>query len=108
MKTSSQIEVVNKVNIPVKAIETYINTNINRHKTGNSKNIRFNAFSYEFENIDCCSAYVPVNGVVEISFADETKCNFRSINVQVATCYFFTCAKGKDEIYKIAWGTSLS
>ncbi len=108
MKTSSQIEVVNKVSIPVKAIENYINNNINRNNASKSKNIRFNAFSYEFENIDCCSAYVPVSGVVEISFADETKHNFASANVQVATCYFFTCAKGEDEIYKIVWGTSLS
>lgn len=108
MKTSSQIAVVNKVNIPVKAIENYINTNINRNGTAKSKALRFNAFSYAFENIDCCSAYVPVNGVVEISFADGKTQNFRCVNVQVATCYFFTCAKGKDEIYKVAWGTSLS
>ena len=108
MKTSSPIEVVNKVNIPVTAIESYINNNINRNNAVKSRNICFNAFSCQFESINCCSVYVPVNGVVEISFADETKHNLRPVNVQIATCYFFTCAKGKDETYKIAWGTSLS
>jgi hypothetical protein len=108
MKTSSQIAVINRVNIPVKAIENYINTNINRCDTRKRKKIHFNAFSYYFENIDCCSAYVPVNGVVEISLAKEGTHNFKSVNVNVSTIYFFTCAKGKDEIYKMAWGTSLS
>jgi hypothetical protein len=108
MKTSSQIAVVNKVNIPVKAIENYINTNINRSETRRRKKIQFNAFSYYFENIDSCSAYVPVNGIVEISLAEEGTHNFRSVNVNVSTIYFFTCAKGKDEIYKVVWGTSLS
>jgi len=108
MKTSYQISVVNKVNIPVKAIEDYINAKTNRRNTGKSDHIKFNAFAYPFENIDCCSAYVPVNGVVEISYADEQDHNFKSVNVQVATCYFFTCASGKNEMYKVAWGTSLS
>src|SRR3982751_2681816 len=108
MKTSSTIAVINKINIPVKAIENYINTNINRSTARRKKNIRFNAFSYTYENIECCSAYVPINGVVEISLADEGTPNFRSINVHVETTYFFTCAKGKDDIYKIAWGTSMS
>jgi hypothetical protein len=107
MKTSSSIAVINKINIPVKAIENYINTNINREPTGRG-NMRFNALSSSYENIDCCSAYVPVNGIIEISFTDERSPHFRSVNVQVATCYFFTCAKGKDQLYKVAWGTSLS
>ena len=108
MRTSSQIAVVNRVNIPIKAIESYINTNINRHTTKRRRHIQFDAFSFTYENIDCCSAYVPVNGTIEISFADEGTHNFRSISVPVTTSYFFTCAKGKDEVYTVAWGTSLS
>jgi hypothetical protein len=107
MKTS-ELAVINKVNIPVEAIENYINENIDRDENGKRKNISFNAFSCTFENIDCCSAYVPVNGSVEISLADERVHDLLSVDVQISTFYFFTCAKGKDEIYKVIWGTSLS
>jgi len=108
MKTSSSIEVISKMDIPVQAIEKYINTNINRLKTKTNKDTHFNAFSHSFEKVDCCSAYVDVNGTVEICFKDGRPNNFRSVKVNVATKYFFTCAQEKDQLYKVAWGTSLS
>jgi len=60
MKTSSSIEVISKIDIPEKAIEKYINTNVNRLKTKTNRDTFFNAFSHPFEKIDCCSAYVDV------------------------------------------------
>ena len=108
MKTSPPIEVISRMHIPVKAIENYINTNINRLKTKTDRNPYFNALSHSFEKIDCCSAYVDVNGTVEICFKDGRPNNFKSVKVNVATKYFFTCAQGKDQLYKVAWGTSLS
>src|SRR3954452_18790611 len=82
MKTSSSIEVISKMDIPVTALEKYINTNINRLKTKNNKSTGFNAVSHSFEKIDCCSAYVDVNGTVEICFKDGKQNNFRSVNVK--------------------------
>jgi len=106
MKTSSSIEVISKINIPEKAIGKYINRNINRLKTKTNKGPLFNAFSHSFEKINCCSAYIDVNGVVEICFRDGRPNNFRSVNV--STKYFFTRAQGKDQLYKVVWGTSIS
>jgi len=108
MKTSSSIEVISKMDIPVTAIENYVNTNINRLKTKTNNDMSFNAFSHSFEKVECCSAYVDVNGTVEICFRDGRPNNFRSVNVKMSTKYFFTCAQGKDQLYKVAWGTSLS
>ena len=108
MKTSSSIEVISKINIPEKVIEKYINTNINKLKTKTNKGTLFNAFSHSLKKIDCCSAYVDVNGTVEICFRDGRPNNFRSVNVNVSTKYFFTCAQGEDQLYRVVWGTSLS
>jgi hypothetical protein len=107
MKKSPSIEVISKMQIPVNAIEKYVNININRPVKRNNRTY-FNAFSHSFEQINCCSAYVDVNGTVEIYFKNGRPNNFRSVNVKVETKFFFTCAQGRDQLYKIAWGTSLS
>jgi hypothetical protein len=108
MKKSPSIEVISKMEIPVTAIERYVNTNINRLEGAADNGPHFNAFSHSFEKINCCSTYVDVNGTIEICFRDGTPNNFIAVNVNVAAKYFFTCAQGKDQLYKVAWGTSLS
>jgi hypothetical protein len=108
MKTSSTIEVISKIAVPVKEIEKYINTNINRTRNKTRKGTGFNLFSHAYEKIDCASAYADLEGTVEIFFRDGRRDNFRSINVTTSTRYFCTCAKGKGKLYKVAWATSLS
>lgn len=109
MKKTSTISVTNNVDIPVKAIEDYVNTNINKSLAGRRTSQQFrDSFSTSYETIDCCSAYVPVTGTIEILFKDEKTGMNNKQTVQVESSYFFTCAKGNEDLYKVAWSCSLS
>lgn len=52
--------------------------------------------------VETSSIETYVNGTVALAGEGET------INMPFITCFMFTCSKGKDGLYKIAWGASLS
>jgi hypothetical protein len=55
-----------------------------------------------FEALETSSAETYVSGTVALSDQDE------NINMPFITSFLFTCIKGKNDLYKLTWCTSLS
>lgn len=54
------------------------------------------------EALETSSTETYVSGTITLDDAGE------QINMPFITCFLFTCIKGKDGVYKLEWGTSLS
>ena len=54
------------------------------------------------EALETSSTETYVSGAMAIDDSGE------HINMPFITCYLFTCIKGKDDAYKLEWGSSLS
>lgn len=65
-------------------------------------------FSKYFEEIDWSSTTSKVEGYVEITFVKNENNEVENITVPVITSFIFTCTKGNDEYYEVAWVLSLS
>jgi len=57
---------------------------------------------HDSQAIETSSTETYVSGTVAIEENDEL------INMPFITCFLFTCTKGKDGSYKLAWSSSLS
>lgn len=66
------------------------------------------SFSKYFEEIDWSSATSRVEGSVEISYIREDDDEIAKITIPITTSFIFTCTKGIDEYYEVAWMVSLS
>jgi len=109
MKTSPvTITVTNRVSIPLRAIEDYVNFRINHNSMQLPTYSHLLPVSEWLENIDCCSAYVQASGALDIVCANERKGTAKLISSAVETNYLFTCIRNKDGLYKVAWCSSLS
>ena len=56
----------------------------------------------ESKAIDTSSAETYVSGTIALEDNKEI------INMPFITCFLFTCIKGKNGVYKLEWGSSLS
>ena len=63
---------------------------------------RSQAMPQNQEAIETSTTETYVSGTVAIEEKGEL------INMPFITCFLFTCNKGKDESYKLAWSSSLS
>jgi hypothetical protein len=66
------------------------------------------SFSKYFEEIDWSSASSKVEGSIEITYINDGENEIESLILPVTTSFVFTCTKGKDEYYEVAWMISLS
>ena len=72
--------------------------------------------AYRHYDIGYINAIVPHNSQAIETSSTETYVsgtvaieeNGELINMPFITCFLFTCTKGKDQSYKLAWGASLS
>lgn len=106
-QTSIITSVESKITVPQLALSNfYLNPKdeTNRKKKKRSKT----SFSKYFEEIDWSSATSRVEGSVEISYIKEDDDEIANISIPVTTSFIFTCTKGVDEYYEVAWMVSLS
>ena len=61
---------------------------------------------HEWQAIETSSTETYVSGTVGL--VDEISDDNEPINMPFITCFLFTCIKGKEKPYKLAWSSSLS
>ena len=59
------------------------------------------------EALEISSTEAYVSGDMALTYTTDNNTEDR-INMPFITCFLFTCKKGKDGLYKVAWSTSLS
>lgn len=107
MKKLLEIRAVkSNMTIPDITLENYINNFPNKRSRKNTLDT-VNSFSNHFENIEVCSAHAPVTGTVEIVFSVDRK-DTKSVNLPITTGFFFTCTRGRKNLYKVNWSCSMS
>lgn len=108
MKQSSIItSVESRITVPKLSLSNfYTNPVTDNANLKNKKNNHI--FGKYFEEIDWSSASSKVDGSIEISYIKEVDNSIEQITLPVVTSFLFTCTKGADEYYEVAWIISLS
>lgn len=108
MKQSSIItSVESRITVPQLSLSNFY-TNPFGESTKQKKKKSKSTFAKYFEEIDWSSATSKVDGFVEITCVKGENYDIEYITVPVVTSFMFTCTKGSDEYYEVAWITSLS
>jgi len=108
MKQASIItSVESRITVPQLSMSNFYSNPL-EESTGQKKKKNNNKFSSYFEEIDWSSAISKADGCVEITCVKSDNYDIDYLTVPVMTSFIFTCTKGNDEYYEIAWITSLS
>ena len=108
MKQSSIItSVESRITVPQLSLSNFY-TNPLEDSTKQKKKKGKSTFANYFEEIDWSSATSKVDGYVEITCVKGENYDIEYITVPVVTSFMFTCTKGNDEYYEVAWMISLS
>ena len=107
MKQSAIItSVESRIKVPQLSLSNfYIKPSEESNKRKKKKD---STFSRYFDEIDWSSASSKVEGYVEITCVKGENYEVENITVPVVTSFIFTCTKGSDEYYEVAWMVSLS
>jgi hypothetical protein len=108
MKQSSIItSVESRITVPQLSLSNFYSNPLEK-STKQKKKKNNSSFSKFFEEIDWSTATSKVDGCVEITCVKGENYDIENITVPVVTSFMFTCTKGSDEYYEVAWIVSLS
>jgi hypothetical protein len=102
MKQSSIItSVESKITVPQLTLSNFYTSPLG-NSTKQKKKME-HKFSKYFEEIDWSSTTSKVEGCVEITCVKGELYDIENITIPVVTSFIFTCTKGSDEYYEVAW-----
>jgi hypothetical protein len=108
MKQSAIItSVESRITVPQLTLSNFY-SNPMEESTKHTEKRKNNKICNYFDKIDWSSAESKVDGYVEITCVKGENYEIEYITVPVVTSFMFTCTKGSDEYYEVAWMISLS
>jgi hypothetical protein len=108
MKQSAIItSVESRITVPQLTLSNFYSNPL-EDNTKQKEKKKNNTFCSFFEAIDWSSAESKADGYVEITCVKSENYEIEYITVPVVASFMFTCTKGSDEYYEVAWIISLS
>ncbi|TMI70071.1 MAG: hypothetical protein E6H09_17485 [Bacteroidetes bacterium] len=109
MKKSPNIaSVETKTGFHERQIETFVKNNLPPKLFLSNKLVGMGNFADTHNDIECCAAELPVNGLVEFFLNVENSGSLRRIGYPVISRFIVFCTREEMEDYKVTWICSLS
>jgi hypothetical protein len=107
-KTSNIASVETKTGFHERQIETFVKNNLPPKLFLSNKLVGMGNFADTHNDIECCAAELPVNGLVEFFLNVENSGSLRRIGHPVISRFIVFCTREEMEDYKVTWICSLS
>lgn len=65
-------------------------------------------FSVNYENINCCSVHLPIEGRLDMLFDSDYPGTIRRVIVPIQSAFLVTCVKQGTGDFKLTWSSSMS
>jgi hypothetical protein len=109
MKKSPNIaSVETKTGFHERQIETFVKNNLPPKLFPSNRLVGMGNFADTHNDIECCAAELPVNGLVEFFLNVENSGSLRRIGHPVTSRFIVFCTREEMEDYKVTWICSLS